>query len=157
MSAASVMVAVTVPAPPERAFTLFTRDIGQWWGRGPAFQFHPGRDGELRFDPPGPDGRLVEAYAGGVAYEIGRVTAWDPGVRLAFGWRLPTFRSGQITHVEVAFRAVAGGTRVTVEHGGWETVPPDHPARHGLSDTAHGRQLGELWQTLLRRLSRLCR
>ena len=33
MTGAAVMVAVTVPADPASAFTLFTRDIGRWWGR----------------------------------------------------------------------------------------------------------------------------
>lgn len=153
MSGAAVMVAVTVPAPPARAFELFTRDIGLWWGTGSAFEFHPGRGGSLRFEP-GPDGRLVEAYPDGTAYEIGRITAWAPGERLAFEWRLPTFRAGQVTHVEVNFRAVAAGTHVTVEHGGWDTIPPDHPARHGLSTIAHGQQIGQFWRLLLRRLER---
>ncbi|MEQ9638688.1 MAG: SRPBCC domain-containing protein [Alphaproteobacteria bacterium] len=154
MSGASVMVAVTVPADPARAFELFTQDIGLWWGKGRAFEFNPGRGGILRFEP-GPDGRLVEAYPGGQVYEIGRVTAWEPGRRLAFEWRLPTFRAGQVTRVEVSFRAVDAGTRVTVEHGGWGTIPPDHPARHGLPATAHGQQVGAFWRTLLQRLSRL--
>jgi uncharacterized protein YndB with AHSA1/START domain len=155
VTGAAVLVATTVPAPPARAFDLFTRDIGQWWGIGPAYEFHPGRNGRLRFDPDGPGGRLVEAYPGGQVYVIGRVTAWEPGVRVAFEWRLPTFRAGQMTHVEVGFRGVAGGTRVTVEHGGWDTVPADHPARHGLPATAHGQQVGRFWTTVLRRLSRL--
>lgn len=155
MTGASVMVAVTVPAPPDRAFALFTEDIGQWWGTGPAFSFQPGRGGRLRFEPPGPAGRLVEAYAAGPAYVIGAVTAWQPGARLAFEWRLPTFRAGQLTHVTVDFRAVAAGTRVTVEHAGWETIPADHPARHGLPAIGHGQQVGQFWTTLLRRMAKL--
>ncbi len=152
MSGASVMVAVTVPAEPVRTFELFTQDIGLWWGKGRAFEFNPGRGGSLRFEP-GPDGRLVETYPGGEVYEVGRVTVWEPGERLAFEWRLPNFRAGEITHVEVTFRAVTAGTRVTVEHGGWNTVPPDHPARHGLPPVRHGQLVGEFWQGLLRRLS----
>jgi len=132
----SVMVATTVPCAPDRAFDLFTGDIGQWWGSGPAYEFQPGRGGTLRFDPDGPDGRLVEAYESGPAYVIGRVTAWEPGARLAFEWRIPTFRAGQMTHVEIGFRAVPDGTRVTVEHGGWNTVR-QHPrlAGHQVSNS----------------------
>jgi uncharacterized protein YndB with AHSA1/START domain len=147
---ASASVAITVPVAPERAFDIFTRDIGLWWRRTPQYRFRPGRDGTLRFEP-GIGGRLVEAYgeAPDDLYEVGRVLDWIPGERLAFEWRGPNYLPGQATEVEVRFRATAGGTRVVVEHRGWETLPPNHPALHGDELGAHLRRLGTWWQGAL--------
>ncbi|HEY4846368.1 MAG TPA: hypothetical protein VIH87_00890 [Methylocella sp.] len=40
-------------------------------------------------------------------------------------------------------------TRLTVEHCGWETVPPEHVARHGFPDTVFLRRHAEWWQVQL--------
>ncbi len=73
-----VLVSLRVAATPERAFEVFTRDIGLWWRHDGLFAFDSRRSGTLRFDP-GPDGRLLEVYEDGETFEIGRVTAWDTG------------------------------------------------------------------------------
>ncbi|NYH14365.1 SRPBCC domain-containing protein [Paraburkholderia bryophila] len=79
----------------------------------------------------------------------GRVTVWEPGERLAFGWRQASFSAAQHTHVEVRFEAVGDETRVTVEHRGWDTVPQDHVARHHFPDRVFLLRHGEWWQVLL--------
>ena len=78
---------------------------------------------------------------------------WLPGERLAFAWRLPSFQEGQLTEVDVRFEAVDGETRVTVEHRGWDTIPPSHVARHGFELMLFQRRLGEFWRGLLKRMS----
>ncbi len=60
------------------------------------------------------------------------MTVWDPPHRLVFGWRQAGFPAGRSTEVSVRFDAVEQGTRVTVEHFGWDAIPQDHAARHGF-------------------------
>lgn len=85
----------------------------------------------------------------GKTFEIGRVTTWLPGERLAFSWRQATFAADQVTHVEVRFEAVGDETRVTVEHRGWDAIPQEHVARHGFPlQVFQMRQAGH-WRALL--------
>ena len=146
---AAVIVALRVAATPQAAFTAFTRDIGIWWQSHPLFQLTKRGDGTLRFDPLGPDGRLVTRFDDGREWEIGPVRHWLPGERLAFGWRLPSFKGDQTTDVEVRFEAVGNETRVTVEHRGWDSIPQQHVARHGFELMLLQRRLGEHWRGLL--------
>ena len=78
----------------------------------------------MRFE----DGRFIEAYEGGETFEHGRVIAWNPPGRLVFEMRGRNFHPGETTEVEVRFETVERGTRVTVEHRGWDGLPGDHPA-----------------------------
>src|SRR3546814_6415485 len=100
--------------------------------------------------PAGPGGRLVTRFDDGTEWEIGAVRHWLPGERLAFAWRLPSFREDQATEVDIRFEAVGGETRVTVEHRGWETIPQKHVARHGFELMLFQRRLGEFWRGLLK-------
>jgi hypothetical protein len=78
---------------------------------------------------------------------------WEPGARLAFTWRQASFRAEQTTFVDVRFEAVGAQTRVTVEHVGWDAIPPEHVARHGFPDAIFLQRHGEWWRTLLAGLS----
>jgi uncharacterized protein YndB with AHSA1/START domain len=143
-----VMVALRVPASPERAFEVFTRDIGRWWRRDGLFAFDAGRSGVLSLEP-GIGGRLIETYADGQCFEIGRITAWEPGRRLTLTWRQASFAPDQATLVEVRFDAVGEETRVTVEHSGWDRIPQEHAARHGFPLGPFQQRQAEHWQALL--------
>jgi hypothetical protein len=147
---AAVLVSLRVAVSPETAFVAFTRDIGRWWKSHPLFMLSRQGDGALRFDPEGPDGRLVTRFDDGKEWEIGQVRCWLPGEKLAFGWRLPSFKAEQATEVEVRFEAVGAETRVTVEHRGWDTIPQRHVARHGFELMLFQRRLGEHWRGLLK-------
>ena len=46
----------------------------------------------------------------------------------------PALTADQSTEVDIGFTAIEGGTRLTLEHRGWDSLPPDHPARHGMND-----------------------
>ena len=107
----SATVTTVVRADPGTAFRIFTEEIDSWWKRGPGYR---SGDGAMRFD----SGRLLEA-----GEQIGRVLAWEPGVRLLLESWTWSFRPGERTEVEVRFEAVGDGTRVTVEHRGWELRP----------------------------------
>ncbi|HUN25040.1 MAG TPA: SRPBCC domain-containing protein [Steroidobacteraceae bacterium] len=147
----TVLVSLRVAATPERAFEAFTREIGTWWRPNALFGFTSGTPGRLAFES-GLDGRFIETTPDGRIFEIGRITAWEPGSRLAFTWRQSTFAAGQCTEVEVRFDAVGAETRVTVEHRGWDSVPDGHAARHGFPDRIFLLRHAEWWRALLESL-----
>jgi uncharacterized protein YndB with AHSA1/START domain len=143
-----ILVSLRVAASPARAFAVFTGEIGRWWRPNGLFRFTAHDTGRLAFEP-GPNGRLTEAQPDGSLFEIGRITSWEPGARLAFTWRQASFAAGQSTHVEVRFEPIGAETRVTVEHTGWDAIPIEHAARHRFPDAIFLQRHGEWWQLLL--------
>jgi len=148
--ASRVVVALRVKASPARAFEAFTAEIGQWWRPNALFAFTPREAGVLSFE--GRD-RLIETRAGDKVFEVGRVSVWEPGVRLVVGWRQATFTPEMATQVEVTFEPVGEGeTRITVAHTGWDSVPQPHLAKHGFPETVFLARHGDWWRSLLERL-----
>lgn len=143
-----VIVSLRVAASPQRAFEVFTGEIALWWRPNAVFRFTPRSPGVVSFEGEA-GGRFIETLANGQVFEIGRITAWEPGARLVFGWRQATFTPDQQTEVEVRFEPVGNQTRITVEHSGWDSVPPEHAARHGFPDAVFLRRNGQWWTTLL--------
>jgi len=107
---------VDVGVGPDAAFTAFTGEIGRWYVVDAGSVADPARTREIQLEP-GVGGRLLDVRDIDVV-ELGRVTAWEPGARLAF-----TDDDG--TDVEVTFTARRGGTRVVLEHRGLERLPPE--------------------------------
>ncbi len=71
-------------------------------------------------------------------------------------WRpngLASFMPDPRTDVHIRFEPVGQETRVTVEHLGWDTVPPEHVARHGFPDMVYLQRHAEWWRVLLGSLS----
>ncbi|WP_296596831.1 SRPBCC domain-containing protein [Phenylobacterium sp.] len=143
-----VYVALRVKASPERAFAVFTQEIGDWWRPSGLFQTTPRAPGRLAFE----GGRLIETLANGKVFEIGKVLVWEPPERLVFAWRQATFPADLKTEVEVRFEAVGDETRVSVEHRGFHNVPAGSAARHGFPDRALLARLAEFWQAQIRAL-----
>ena len=106
MSERSATAEVEVAADPARAFDAFTSEIDAWWVRGAINFFDAARAIEMKIEP-GVDGRVLEVYEGD-ALELGRITAWEPGARLAYR------SSVDDSEVDVRFEPVEGGTRVRV-------------------------------------------
>jgi uncharacterized protein YndB with AHSA1/START domain len=144
-----VLVSLRVAATPERAFAVFTREIGAWWRPNALFRFTPRSPGTVAIEPR-LGGAFTETLSDGQVFEIGRIIAWEPNARLAFTWRQASFAADQMTEVEVRFEPAGVETRVTVEHRGWDSVPADHVARHTFPDAIFLKRHGEWWQTLLR-------
>lgn len=144
MTNETVTVSIEVAADPAIAFDVFTSEIDAWWLRGPKHRFKPPWNGCLRFEP-GASGRLLEEYADGSSFVIGKVQQWKPGERLVLSWRLPVFAENETTEVDVRFEAIEGGTRVSVEHRGWHALRADHPARHGLAGRDYEYMKAGLW------------
>lgn len=142
----AVIVSLRVKATPQEAFDVFTQEIAAWWRPNALFQLTPRGDGVLNFEN---RERLVTTLADGKQFEIGRVSAWAPGEKLAFSWRQATFTPEQTTQVTVLFEPVGDETRVTVEHRGWDAIPQEHVARHTLPLGVFQMRLVEHWRALL--------
>ena len=108
---------VEVGLDPDTAFAVFTEELDYWWLRGPINNWDSARVRAMRCEP-GLGGRLLEIYdeTAGDMLELARITAWEPGQRLA--WR----SSVDDVAVEVLFEPVAAGTRLrltsTISAGG---------------------------------------
>lgn len=118
----SVTVSVEVSVEPGTAFDIFTAEIGRWWRPGPINWYDAWRAVGTSIEP-GVGGRWLEIYDedAGDVLEIGRILVWEPGARLVL-----LYRDGghalDGTEIEVRFDAVENGTRVTLEHRGWERI-----------------------------------
>ena len=121
----SVVRSVDVPVDAGTAFRMFTEEIDEWYERGQYSWNDPDRAVAIRFER----GRLLEVWDDGDGYEMGLVTAWEPGERLAFAYRSMHLPPELETEVEVRFDPIAAGTRVTLEHRGLELLPPDEYER----------------------------
>jgi uncharacterized protein YndB with AHSA1/START domain len=120
-----VRVSIDVGVDPPTAFKVFTDEIDAWYKRGPHTFFAPKRALGIRFEP-GVGGRLLEVYDAGTGEgrEIARITAWEPAHRFVFV-------DGRDTEVEVRFQSNDdGGTRVTLEHRGFERLPDAAAEKH---------------------------
>ena len=106
MSERSASAEIEVAADPGEAFRAFTEEIDAWWVRGPINFFDSARAVAMRIEPD-VDGRVLEVYEGDML-ELGRITAWEPGERLAYR------SSVDDSEIDVRFEPVDGGTRVRV-------------------------------------------
>src|SRR5919198_123801 len=121
----TVLASIDVAVDPSAAFQIFTEEIGSWGEPGPTTWNDAPRALGMRFEP-GVGGRWVEVYDEdtGEGFEMGRVTVWDPPARLVFGYRDNDLLD-PATEVEVRFEPIEGGTRVSLEHRGWERITED--------------------------------
>jgi uncharacterized protein YndB with AHSA1/START domain len=105
----------------EHAFGLFTDGINQWWPLEEGYSFGGDRAREVHLEP-WVGGRLYERWADGEEFQTGRVLECDRPHRIVFTWR-DKHERGE-TEVEVGFTPEGDGTRVTVEHRGFERLGP---------------------------------
>ena len=123
---------LSVAAPVERAFAVFTEGIDRWWPREHTIGAAPMAK------------IILEPHAGGRAYTIdvngdecdwGRVLAYEPPARVVFSWDItvnwqPEPDPRRCSEVEVRFTPQEPGrTRVELEHRhldrhgeGWESI-----------------------------------
>jgi hypothetical protein len=125
----NVCVSVEVAVDPTTAFMIFTQEIGQWWRPGPVNWNNAGRAVGVRIEP-GTGGRWIEVHdrATGEGVTQGRFTVWNLGERLVFLYQ-DTGHQLDGTEVEIGFTPVEGGTRVTLQHRGWEGVAAESVTR----------------------------
>ena len=118
---------VEVPTDPMTAFTAFTDELDLWWVRGPINAYDSGRLVEMRCEE-GVGGRILEVYdrVTGEGLELARITAWEPGKRLA--WK----SSLDDVAMDVLFEESDAGTIVRLE----ATIPQGGEDRGGSSFVA---------------------
>jgi uncharacterized protein YndB with AHSA1/START domain len=110
---------VTVSVPVERAFEVFTAEIGTWWPlRTHAVDTErsetvvmEGRVG----------GRLYERTPSGEEHVWGTLVAWEPPNRIVYSWH-PGRGEETAQEVEITFGPEGEGTRVDIRHYGWERL-----------------------------------
>jgi hypothetical protein len=121
----SVVRTMDVGVDPGTAFRVFTEEIDEWFARGPYSFNYPDRAVGLRFEP-GVGGRWLELWSDGGGYEWGRITVWEPGHRFVVRYRHRSLPPEPLTEIEVRFEpGPTGGTTVTLEHRGWDALPPE--------------------------------
>ena len=111
----TIRKSIRIERPAEIAFKLFCEQIGRWWPKGPSFGNKVATDMVIEGRV---GGRFYQVYDDGTDFEIGRVTAYQPPSIVAFTWRAPSWDVA--TQVEVKFIPEGAGTRVELEHSGWE-------------------------------------
>jgi uncharacterized protein YndB with AHSA1/START domain len=116
---------VDVACSTDHAFRVWTAEIARWW---PADHTVSGADDSTVVLEGRVGGRIYERTADGAEHDWGEVTVWDPPARLGYSWFLRTDRA-DATDVEIRFVPGAdGGTRVEIEHAGWERLGERGPA-----------------------------
>lgn len=127
----AVRHAVTVPAPPERAFAAFTERMAEWWP--PEYTWAEAALAHIAMEPR-VGGRWYERDTRGAEQAWGSVRAWEPPRRVVLSWgivptRLPEPDASRASEIEVRFHPEDGGsTRVELEHRAF--------ARHGADVAA---------------------
>jgi uncharacterized protein YndB with AHSA1/START domain len=123
--------AVRVGAPPDAAFEVFTTGIDRWWPLHAGFSHGGDRAQSIHLEAR-IGGRFYERFVDGDEFQVGEVVACEPPQRIVFTWRSPDWAAP--TEVEVTFTADQGGTRVEVEHRGFERIGPGgDAAREGYA------------------------
>src|SRR5690349_13038377 len=95
-------VSVLVRVPPAEAFRIFTEEIDSWWRGG--LKYRIGKQRSVVHLEPKLGGRLFESFetgAGSKVKETGRVTCFEPPLRLVLEWRAVNFAPSEKTEVEV--------------------------------------------------------
>jgi uncharacterized protein YndB with AHSA1/START domain len=112
----TVRKSVVVDCSPEFAFELFTERLHTWW----PFETHkPGDDMPVSatFEPRA-GGRVYHTTADGKELEWATVLVWEPPSRFVVDWHVSPGQPS--TELEVRFLPEGDGTRVELEHRGWE-------------------------------------
>ena len=117
----TIRKSIFVGRVPAVSFRVFCEEITQWWPGG-----FGGSDAKLYIDRE-VGGRFYERRTDGSEYEIGRITAYQPPALVAFTWRAPSW--DLTTRVEIRFAPEGDGTRVELEHSGWEQDAKTREAR----------------------------
>jgi uncharacterized protein YndB with AHSA1/START domain len=113
---APVRKSIAVKAAPERAFAVFTANMGRWWPRTHSINGSPMKDVIIE---PRTGGRWYELGEDGSHCEWGKVLAWEPPRRLLLAWQINgawKYDAALVTEVEVRFIPEGGGTLVELEH-----------------------------------------
>ena len=136
---------VTVDCVVEEAFRVFTSDTLSWWPTATR-SLYEGKVREIVFEER-EGGEVYELSSDGEKGHWATVVAWEPPGRLVLAWK-PVKTDALPTEVEVRFTAEGDGTRVELEHRGWEALAEDGAEKRGNYDTGWDHVL-ELYERRL--------
>jgi uncharacterized protein YndB with AHSA1/START domain len=131
---------ITVTRPVEDAFRVFTEGIVSWW---PLASHAISDDAEAAVFEPREGGRVYERARSGEEVVWGTVRVWEPPERVVFTWSMPHWSVDALTEVDVRFAPHEGGTKVVLEHRGWERLGDDGPKRRASYDGGWDYIFGE--------------
>jgi uncharacterized protein YndB with AHSA1/START domain len=140
-----VRKSVTVAVAPARAFAVFTGRMDAWW----PFQDHSifkERARGVEFEPR-IGGAVVELGPGGERTEWGRLLEWNPPDSLRMTWH-PGRDASTAQELTVRFVAVPEGTRVEIEHHGWEKLAERGAAARDSYDQGWGAVIAAYVQAI---------
>jgi uncharacterized protein YndB with AHSA1/START domain len=138
---------VTVNAPVQRAFRVFTEELGSWW----PFEGHSVSEGEAEtavFEGR-VGGRLFERSRDGRELLWGTILAWEPPYRFVLTWH-PGRGEDTAQELEVRFLGEDNRTRVELEHRGWEKLGDAMPKVVRSYEAGWDRVLGERYAAAAR-------
>jgi hypothetical protein len=125
----AIRKSITVGVPVETAFRVFTAELGSWWPL--ASKSVSQEEAETVVVEPAVCGQVYEQARSEEQHTWGEVLIWEPPTRFAFSWH-PGRAAETAQEVDVRFSAVEEGTRVELDHRGWEGLVgpggaiPDH-------------------------------
>ena len=122
MTERAVSSQLEVAVDAQTAFRAFTAEMDLWWVRGP-INFYDAARALAKVCEPGVGGRILEVYESGDPLEVARITAWEPGVLVAWDSSVDDVRT------EVRFTPTPSGTLVRVT----ATIPDGGADRGGMS------------------------
>ena len=138
-SPAPVRKELTVEAPIERAFEVFTQGIGTWW---PSTHSIGSSALKTAVIEPRVGGRWYEVGEDGIECPWGDVLAWEEPTRLVLAWRIGLdwrFEPNLLTEVEVKFTSLGSdATRVELEHRLLENMRDQAEAARETFDSPGG-------------------
>jgi len=130
---------LVVAAPAERAFRVFSENMGSWWPKEHHIGASPLKACVIE---PRVGGRWYEIGEDGSQCDWGKVLAWDPPRRLMLAWQLDAsfkYDPSLITEVEVSFTVLEPKrTRVDFEHRDLERFGADAARLHKLMGDGWG-------------------
>jgi uncharacterized protein YndB with AHSA1/START domain len=139
---------ISVAAPREVAFRVFTAGMSTWWPLE-THKLGPLAAREAVIEP-GVGGRWYEKGIDGSECTWGRVLAWDPPARLVLTWEISAdwkADSTLVTEIEVRFDAEGQGTRVELEHRHLDRYGDKQEMMRTVFDSADG------WTGLLQKFA----
>lgn len=138
---AAVRRTITVAAPQDQAFEVFTAQFGSWWPKEYSIGEADMADFVLE---PKAGGRWYEVGVDGTECDSGRVTAFEPPERLVVAWHLDgnwQYDPDPDHASEVEIRFIAEDpthTRVELEHRGFDRHGAGADAVRGGVDNPQG-------------------